>query len=161
MGTSSRTCVSAGLADWIVQGPGTALVAESPAGSGLLAAELTAGSPVTLSQIVSMPTAPLELSFDYQFLSTAGTLDVRLDSMLVGTLTAPPETAGQFATHIISLDPAFANQTAELRFTYDGPAGSQVLVDNVALRTIPEPHAAVLGILALVGLFGYVQERKR
>ena len=51
-----------GLADWTVEGPGTAADVEFPASSGNTVAQLTAGSPVTLSQVVDTPNVPFTLA---------------------------------------------------------------------------------------------------
>ncbi len=45
----------------------------------------------TLSQSVATPEHPFELSFEYEFFSTTGTLDVVIESVVVATLEAPEQ----------------------------------------------------------------------
>ncbi len=145
---------------WSVSGPGTAATVDQ--GGGQYAACLTAGSPVTLSQDVATPVAVFELAFDYEFLGAdpACTLTVELDSVLLDTLTAPPALVGDWTRHTILVDdPALIGlDAAELAFTYDGPTGTQILLDNVELTQLPEPGSVALLIL---GGLGALLRRKR
>jgi len=136
---------------WSATGPGSADVYEHHPGD--LALRLTAGSPVTITQDVSTPDAAYTLSFDYQFLSTdpAATLDILLDGLLLGTLAAPDTLAADLTTHnigVVASTGLLGLDDVPLDFTYDGPTGTQVLIDNVVinqvLNMIPEPASLCL-----------------
>ena len=101
------------------------------------AALFTAGSPAELVQTFSgaIPAGNAEVRFDYQFLSIAGTLDLFFDGVLLDTLVAPAVEVGDLLTQVLTIDftnPNFnAGPDHEWLFRYDGPAGSQLLLDNI------------------------------
>ena len=150
-------------ANWKATGDGTAALTDL--GDGNLAAVLTAGSPVTVSQDVATPGTVFDLSFDYDFLSTdpSCTLTVVLDNPLLAgplplfqeTLAAPSTLVGQFTTYVVRIqEPGLQGlDAAVLAFTYDGPTGTQCLIDNVAITQVPEPASLML-VMAGVALTG-------
>jgi len=99
-----------------------------------LAATLTTGSPTSLSQTISTGSSPFNLSFDYQFETTTGSLIVTINGVTIGSLSAPGTLSGlmQHISFSVS-DLLLLNLTdAVLTFTLDGPTGSKLLLDNIA-----------------------------
>jgi hypothetical protein len=98
-----------------------------------MAAQLQTGSPTSISQTVSTPAAPFNLSFDYQFETTFGTLEVAINDVVIGTFSAPATLSGVMTTANLLVDnPALLGLTdAILRFTLDGDTGARILLDNV------------------------------
>ena len=143
-------------------------------------AVLTTGSPVTLTQAIDTPALPFLISFEYLFTTLAGQLTVFLDGIPIGVpLIAPGVLAPDFLFATFEVDnPMLLGESGIfLTFQLDGPAGSQVLIDNisapglengtfsddltawqaggegvVALTTIPEPSAISLLLLSLAGI---------
>jgi len=100
-------------------------------------ARLVTGSPVSLSQTVDTPGSLFDLAFDYQFRSTTGVLDVLLDGMSVGTITAPTSLTSEFTTASFRIDGELLNRTdVDLEFLLDGPARSSLLLNNVAFPEV-------------------------
>jgi hypothetical protein len=94
------------------------------------------GSWVELSQEIAAPTdASFTFSFDYQFLTDTGTLDVFIGTELIASI-ASPGIMSDFATFSIDLDTLDifnGDLTALLRFVFDGPTGSVILLDNIEM----------------------------
>jgi hypothetical protein len=141
--------------DWVATGPGLAEMMEAEPGDYCV--RLTAGSPVTITQLVSTPDAAFELSYDYEFLSVdpCASLTVSLDGVVVDTITAPAALAGEFTTRTVLVDDpelgVFALDDIPLALTYDGPSGEAVLVDNIRFtQAIPEPTTLALLIIGAV-----------
>ncbi len=139
------------LFGWDITGPGTA--STTMLGIGDYASQLTAGSPVSISQLIDTPGLPFTLDFLFDFQTPTGTLDVTLDGQLLASLTAADDTEPGFTA--LSLDvtaPALLGLAdAELVFIFDGDTGSAVLLDNVLI--IPEAGGWVLmglGVTALL-----------
>ena len=134
------------LFGWTVQGAGSASLAAL--GTDEYAAELTTGSPVSISQRVDTPEAPFTLDFLIDFQTPTGTLDVTLDGQLLASLTAADDTEAGFTPITLSVDaPALLGLTdVELVFMFDGDTGSVVLLDEIAL--VPEPGTLFPMILA-------------
>jgi len=147
--------------NWTVSGGGTAAVIET--GPQEYAVELTAGSPVTLSQPVDTPAAPFDLSFDVQFLDDdlGCELTVTLDGTLLDTLWPPAPLPGAMVSHSLRVgeQSLLGLDGALLELTYDGPAGSRVMLDNVTITQAPEP--ATLSLLALSGLAAFRRRRRQ
>ena len=146
-----------GIAGWNVSGLGSATL--TTLGDGSKAALLTAGSPVTLSQLIDTPSDPFELLFEYEFLSTGGTLTVLLDGRNIGSFLAPGVLVGGLTSLSLLVDnPLLLGQNAlSLEFIFDGQTQSQLILDNVnaAVVVIPLPAAIALfasAITVLVGL---------
>jgi len=136
------------------------------------AAKLVTGSPVTLSQNVGHPTDPFTFSFDYQFLTAAGTLDIYLGGHLIHEI-APGAIMASFATYqkdftladieaLFGCDGSNQNCTYDnlaLTFSFDGPAGSTVLIDNVNFPDIQNGNFDVGSLTgALTGWTGTTQD---
>jgi hypothetical protein len=103
-----------------------------------LAAQLIAGSPVILSQLVDTPGTPFDFLFDYKFETITGFLDIFLDGVMIDELLAPDPLQQDFETanYLIS-DSSLLNLTdVLLEFILDGPTGSKVLIDNVVFPGI-------------------------
>ena len=75
------------LAGWSAIGDGVAEAVQHTLGDWW--ARLTTHSPVDLSQAITTATAAIRRTFDYQFQTTTGTLDVLLNSVPIATLPAP------------------------------------------------------------------------
>lgn len=98
-----------------------------------LAAKLTAGSPVTLAQVVDTQGTAFNLAFDYLFATITGQLDVMLDNILLDSILAPAILESGLMTADILIDEAsLLGQTGiNLEFALDGPTGSTVFLDNI------------------------------
>jgi len=144
-----------GLNGWETTGPGEATTTSDNVGQDNTAAQLTTSSPVTLSQSVETPASDFRVQFDYAFLTADGTLDVGLESQVLASLTSPldfdlPDVYNaQFERFSYDVsDVALQDlNDALLELRFDGPADSQVLIDNVSLAAVPEP--TTLALLAL------------
>ena len=90
--------------------------------SGNSWARLTTHSPVDLSQAIVIPGGPFNVTFDYQFQTTSGALDVLLNSVPIATLSAPGSLSGSPGTFRITVsDPSLLRQQdAILDFHFDG-----------------------------------------
>jgi probable HAF family extracellular repeat protein len=97
--------------------------------------KMNVGSPVTLSTAVDVPDTAFDLSFQYIFLTETGTLDVFLDGRLLQSFSASAGTEGlfQYATLNISDADLLALGVVKLAFTFDGPKGSQAIVDDISM----------------------------
>jgi len=115
--------------------------------SGRWWASLTTSSPVSLYQVISTPAASFELGFDYQFLTTTGTLDVMLDSVVLASLDAPDQLPQGPETYTVTVsDPGLLGlDEATLEFRFDGPTGSQVLLSNIAVAAQEVPTEVLIG----------------
>lgn len=103
------------------------------------------------------------LDFAYQFRTTTGALNVSLDGQLLATLNAPGTLSGFFESfHLDLTNPLLQNRTdILLDFSFDGPIGSVVWLDNVALMGVPEPSTLVLGGVGLAALALFHRRRGR
>jgi len=150
------------LGSWNITGSGTAQVVENPYGDGS-AAQLTAGSPVGITQILDTPQDAFYINFDYVFQTETGLLDVTLTDrdgieFLVGQLEAGASSVGEMGHASFYVQNAsylyLDNVTLGLRL--DGITGSQILLDNVEFSAVPEPLT-----VALLALGAVVLRRKR
>lgn len=126
-----------------------------PLPAGDLNAQITTGSPQTLSQTFatvlnsnSTPFNQFELIFDTEFLTATGELDVLLDGTNVGTISAPGTAPSGVAMHTLAVDGSmFPGNSHTLEFVLDGPTGSIVQVDNVQFPGIANGtfQAGILG----------------
>ena len=126
------------LADWSISGSGTVGTSVRSPETGSHWAILTTASPIMMYQAITTPDSSFDLSFDYQFLTTTGTLDVLLDSVVLGTIRAPVAIPDEPSTfNLIVNDPSlFSLENAVLTFRFDGPTDSQILLSNVFLTTV-------------------------
>ena len=100
-----------------------------------VAVKMNVGSPVSLSTFVQLSGAPFELSFEYVFLTGTGTLDVYFEDLQVGSFAATLDDMGRFrqARLLITDTDVLAMPDARLSFIFDGPAGAQMLIDDVSM----------------------------
>ncbi len=106
-------------------------------------AELTSGSPTSISQTVDTGATPFDLSFNFRFETTTGELTVTLDGTLLGTIMAPGTLTSAFQNAKFLVDGSLLNQTGlELKFEIDGPAGSTVVLDNILFPGISNGNFA-------------------
>jgi probable HAF family extracellular repeat protein len=132
---------------------------------GEYCAVLTAESPTSISQEIATPVADFRLEFDYRFLTNDPTavLTVELEGTSLAELHPPDPAMSSWDSHgVLVTDPALQNlDAATLSFIYDGPAGSELLLDNIGINQVPEPSALALQGLALLGLAFFRCRRKR
>ncbi|MCA9466830.1 MAG: hypothetical protein KC643_15500 [Nitrospira sp.] len=97
--------------------------------------KMSVGSPVTLHTAVDLPSSPFTLSFDYAFLTDTGQLEVIVGDQSVSTVSGAPELTNKIKMASVLIDnPALLGKTGvKLAFTFDGPTGSQLLVDHISL----------------------------
>jgi hypothetical protein len=143
-----------GLDDWLVEvsGAGSAELAPAPGDPTNSMVELITGSPVSISQLIDTPAEPFYVNFDYLFETTTGSLEVWLNGIEIGSMDAPSELETEvFQYSFLVDDPALLGLSGvELEFIFDGPAGSELLLDNISASLVPEP--ATMGLLALGSL---------
>lgn len=158
-----------GLNQWQTSGPGQADLVTENVGDRNTAARLTTGSPITLSQLVDTPDQSFRIQFDYAFLTTDGTLEVQLDGQGLATLVS------DLGTDVVDgQTPWFRHFSTEITdgnlqgltgvpfaWTWDGPSGSQILVDNVSIAPITVPEPTSLALAAALGLGGELITRRR
>jgi probable HAF family extracellular repeat protein len=142
-------------AHWTVSGSATT----QETTPGEYCAALTATSPTTISQEIVTPVTDYDLEFEYRFLTAdpAAVLTVALEGTELAVLHAPDPVMADWASHVVRVtDPALQHlDPGTLSFTYDGPAGTQLLLDNIAVEQVPEPTTTALlalGALALAAL---------
>lgn len=133
------------LSGWTTSGSGSVEIVDL---GGNFAVQLSTGSPVSLTQALNTPTESFALTFDYQFVSGEGHVDVLMGGQIIDTL---PVAVGSMTTHSIAVDdPQFFDLTsADLTFTLDSQTSAQVQLDNIDIVTVPEPSAVALGIVAI------------
>jgi len=100
-------------------------------------AQLTTGSPVSLSQTVDTPADPFYLAVDYDFETLTGEVAVVLNGVELGTILAPDPLQDGFQTTNYLVDGPLLNLAdVELSFQLDGPTGSTVLLDNISFAGV-------------------------
>jgi len=144
-----------GLFRWDIEGAGQALAVERAFADR--AAELTPGSPVTLSQAVDTPDKAYDVSFDFRFIEDDGTLVVTLDGETIAELDGATLGAMDgFDTESVRLETLQNMEDTPLAFTFDGPADAAVRLDNISLRAVPEPSSLAL---LMIGAAGWLSRR--
>ncbi|HYV35936.1 MAG TPA: peptidoglycan DD-metalloendopeptidase family protein, partial [Gemmataceae bacterium] len=140
---SNGSFLSGIMASWSTIGHGVADAIQHTLGDWW--ARLTTHSPVDLSQAITTPSQSFDLTFDYQFQTTTGALDVSLNSVPLGTIPAPSSLpTGPSKFRITVTDPSLLAQTnAVLDFHFDGAANSEIDLTNIATET--NPPSAVSG----------------
>lgn len=129
------------LAGWVTGGGGTVSLVSAGTSSAGSWAKLTTGSPVTISQAVTTPQDPFELTFSYELTTASGTLDVLLDSVVLATIAVPdpPPVGPETFTKLIADPQLLGREDAVLTFRFNGPAGSEVLVSNIEMESSVPP----------------------
>lgn len=105
---------------------------------------LTAGSPTSISQEVTVGTglSEINVSFNYRFETTTGSFEVFLDGVQVGTtILAPGIFDPAFTSVMLTIDDpttllALEGITTDLMFTVDGSPGSKILIDNILVEGV-------------------------
>ena len=99
------------------------------------AAQLQVGSPITLSTPVDVPDSAFTLSFKYIYLTDGGTLTVKLDDQVIGTITGSSDITDTFELASFDItDPSILDlNNVLLSFTFDGTHGDQVILDDVTM----------------------------
>jgi len=149
-----------------------------------LGAVLTTSSAAAISQTVSTPDNAFDLTFDYRFLTTTGTLTVELADNTLTSIAAPGTVSDTFTTETVPVGgplPGLDNVT--LAFTLEGPTGSSVVIDDIVFpelgnggfllglndwqsvgdvgtMVIPEPGTLMLSGTGLLGLLAYLHRRR-
>ena len=148
------------LTGWNASGGGTASIVQFDNESVV---QLEAGSPVALKQQVDSPDSPFEIAFDFRFVDNDGSIEVLFNGKTVHTLDAATFGAMnemQQATTTLDQPSQTALTDVPLEFQYiNAMSGSQVQLDDVSLRAIPEPDTGLL--LLLGGFAGLGRGRRR
>lgn len=94
---------------------------------------MSTGSPVSLSQIVNVPTNPTQVAFDYYFSRTSGTLRVTLEGQLLARVEAPTQMASSLTRGSYAVPQWLLGHSGSiLKFELDGPSESPLFIDNIA-----------------------------
>lgn len=150
---------------WVPSGPGTAEIV-SIQDNYLLS--LTTGSPVSVTKVIDTPDSSFQLFFDYMFQTDTGFLDILLNDILLTTIEAPDVLSDDFTRMFLTITDSdlFGLTSVDLVFNFDGPTGSNILIDNIyasspsyIAQAAPVPEPASL-ILFLSGLFGLGSARR-
>ena len=98
---------------------------------------MTIASDAILSQVIDTPVDTFRLNFEHLFQTSTGVLDIYLGSSLLASIAASPGSE-PIAMSIVVNDPALLGLTGQtLSFNFSGLTGSQVLLDNIVITTIP------------------------
>ena len=144
---------------WTLGGEGSVAVVQDSI-TGTYRAIATTGSPVMLGQVLSTPAGPFTLGFDYESLTITGTLEVWLDSALLGSLAEGSPNSGDPSRFEVNVtDPAlFGLEDVLLDFRVDGVTGSQVAITNVILATSDDLVDAVYSASGSASLTATVKD---
>ncbi len=134
---------------WDKTGPGYFQLVENPYQDDDMVAELTTGSPVTISQLLDTPEDPFPIAFDYSFLTDTGVLDVTLTDRegtkwVLGQLAADSamDHMGSVSFNVTDPDLLFLDNV-RLGLEWDGVTGSTILLDNITFADLvvdpPDP----------------------
>ncbi len=101
---------------------------------GSFASRLESGSQVSISQQVDIPANPFEFTFEYLFERLDGDLDVVLNGVNLGTISALATPQNDFLIGGFTVDGSrglLGLNDVPLKFTFDGLPGSSLLLDNI------------------------------
>ena len=136
------------LAGWDTSGTAEVVAAPGEQWGAASVASLTTtvDAPQTvISQPINVPNWPYDLSFDYEFTATAGTLKIMLGTTEVGSVAAPENLAGapaHFSTTVS--DPSLLGVPGlVLSMMLEGADGSGVLVNNIDVTPANLPGMVV------------------
>ena len=158
---AGRFAAPGDMAGWHPAGPGSAETVTDPADPNNVVMSLTTGSPILIEQFIDTPDAAFAVGFDFRFLTATGTLTVALAGVELASIPAPADLMPAFTPYSMIVDDPTLRGLSGASFTFalDGPTGSRVLLDNIAVRSVvavPEPAAAAL---LLVGLLAVARRR--
>ncbi len=95
-----------------------------------VAAELAAGSPVTIARSAPLDGDETAVGFALRFLTSDGDLTVTLDGETSTMISAEDQNADEFVQRVVHL-PLPVSGACELSFTFDGPPGSAAQVADI------------------------------
>ncbi|MBX3439486.1 MAG: hypothetical protein KF861_18500, partial [Planctomycetaceae bacterium] len=123
------------LTNWTANSGSGAVSVELEDGVGNYAGKLITGSPVSLSINVNTPDEFFWVTFDAKFLTTSGELTVRLNGVELVVVAAPESPDPALRQHVFAVHQAQLRNLSlkPLSFTFDGPTGSEMFLDNVAV----------------------------
>ena len=143
-----------GPVGWNTTGSGDSQVVQDSNAADSFAVELTAGSPVTISQSIGTPSEPFRLLLSLVFESTASQLVVELEDQIVATIDGVESVNGAYQTFLAPVtDPTLLGRdSVSLEITFDGVTNSWVRLDTVAYVEIPEPSSLAIccGLLVTI-----------
>ena len=165
----ANTNFNEGLGEWATEGNGEVTI-EADTDTGRQYARMTvddpdSNSPVELSQLIDTPDAPFEISFEFQFFTETGRLDVLLDDILIGSFSS---SQGGFETQSLLVnDTGLLGLTdATLTFALFPGSPADGAIDNIGLALadsdasgVPIPMPAALLGIGLAGI-GLLKRRK-
>lgn len=97
-----------------------------------VAAELAAGSPVTIARSAPLDGDETAVGFALRFLTPDGDLTVTLDGATSATISADEQNVDEFVQRVVHL-PLPISGARELSFTFDGPPGSAAQIADIEL----------------------------
>jgi len=140
------------LFGWEPESEGDGSVELVSAGGGF-AAELTSGSPVSITQAVVAPDGASTLSFGMDFLTSNGTLAVSLGGNELAQLTSADDTEPGFTTIEVSTATRPMGRDEEaLKFVLDDASPAVVMLDDIQItedETGVEDDPEGIGAIAL------------
>lgn len=146
-----------GLGSWSPSGPGVVEVIIDPDDEMNRFAQMTAGSPISISQTIDTPEDPFYIMVGYEFKTLDGFLDVSLThrdgtKTLIGHLDAPSllDPGMKSKAFRVTDSALLAADNVTLDLTFDGVTGSQIWIDEVTLSDVPEPRVSFLFGLGLL-----------
>lgn len=106
---------------------------QRPGNTPSFAVQLTTGSPAGISQAIDTGSSPFLVAFGYKFETTTGVLDVVVNGVSIGTISAPAILNDTFAAASFLIDnPELLNlDDIIIAIILDGPSGSSILLDNI------------------------------
>jgi hypothetical protein len=122
--------------------------------------QLTAGSPIEISQFVSTMDDPFFISFDAMTGADSGMLSLFLDGQLLNTWDYSELLGSDFARfdYLVN-DPSLRGLIdVEIGLLWDADTGDSVQLNNWRMSAVPEPGS--LAVLALLGM-GVATKRTR
>jgi hypothetical protein len=129
------------LFGWTVGGSGMVEVLAAPSALwDQSVAHLTCGSPVDIHQTIDTPAGAFSLSFDYQFTTLTGTLQVLINDSVVAEIPAPDTLAVIPSRYQVKIsDPGLLGlKGATLSLNLTGDTGSSIYLDSIKI-TPPIP----------------------
>jgi len=97
--------------------------------------KMNVGSPIALYTAIDVPDTPFDLSFQYIFLTEMGSLSVFLDDILITSIVGDHNSARMVQRAILNISDSNILDLGmvKLSFLFDGPSGSQLIIDDIAM----------------------------